>query len=198
MIRSRAQLSAARSIVGVARSLREAGLARTGGNVSALIRPGEFLITPTGYAVDRLGRIRARDLIQVAVDRPCPPRASVEAPVHAAVYAQLDGIGGVCHAHPPASLALGDPADWPRATESSRKLGPVHVATSQSGADLAREVRELLRAPGGAVTGHYGFSLMVPGHGLFTAARSVERALYLLFRIEENASVVLLGRRLAG
>jgi L-fuculose-phosphate aldolase len=191
MLLSRSARRTARTLLAVADSLRVAGLLSTGGNLSARLHQDEFLVTPTGFSVDRLGQIHPRDLIRMNI-RAQPPRlASVEASLHALLYSRLPKVGGVCHAHAPATMALGDPGSWPRLTASARKFDPVHVAWNQSGAPLTAEVAEILDDPDKA-TGHYGFALAVPGHGLFTAASSLQRALYLLMRIEENSTVAIL------
>jgi ribulose-5-phosphate 4-epimerase/fuculose-1-phosphate aldolase len=178
---------AEKSIIAVVESLRMAGFVRTGGNLSAAIGGGDFLITPTGFATVRLGRVRPRDLILMRRGLPAPPGASVESPVHALLYERLPQIRGVCHIHLPSAIALGHPDAWPCATSSAAKLQPIHAATALSGRDLADEADALL-AQARPVLGHYGFTLVVPGHGVFTAAASLEQALYLLYRIDENAT----------
>ncbi|MDQ6662252.1 MAG: class II aldolase/adducin family protein [Chloroflexota bacterium] len=183
---------ASRAMLRVVSRLRSYGLLRTGGNVSARLQHDSFLITPTGFSVDRLGSIRQKDLVTVAIGGPQPPlRASSETPLHTLLYARFDDIRGICHAHPPSVMALGEPSDWPLATAAAIKFMPVHLA-SGAGKDLARSIAPLLDAPDNQLKSAYGVTIVVPGHGIFSASWSIQRALYLLMRIDENATVALL------
>jgi len=88
-------------------------------------------------------------------------------------------------------MALGEPSEWPLATEAAAKFMPVHLA-SGTGKGLSTSVAPILNFADDELRSKYGVAIVVPGHGIFAAARSVQRALYLLMRIDENATVALL------
>ena len=72
----------------------------TAGNISARLSAGEFLISASGYPLDRLGE---ESLARCRLDDAEPgrgPRPSVETGMHRAVYAARPDVGAVLHASP--------------------------------------------------------------------------------------------------
>lgn len=73
----------------------------TGGNLSAALPGGRFLMTASGGHKGRLGDA---DFLDLAVDAPLPtaaPRPSAEAVVHQRLYASLPSARAVLHVHAP-------------------------------------------------------------------------------------------------
>ena len=72
----------------------------TAGNISARLSGSEFLISASGYPLDRLGE---ESLVRCRLDGAESghgPRPSVETGMHSAVYAARPDVGAVLHASP--------------------------------------------------------------------------------------------------
>lgn len=85
----------------------------SGGNVSARLGPREVLVTPSGYALDRLG---PDDLVTLGADGEVRAgagrRPSSEAAMHLAAHRARPDLGVAIHLHPPyvnVLLATGRP-----------------------------------------------------------------------------------------
>lgn len=174
------------------RQLNRVGLLLTGGNLSCRSSVNEYLITPTGYVVDQMAVPEALELVKVRIDEDSPKIASSETPIHSALYTRFPEVGGVCHVHSPSLLALGEPELWPRLTTSIEKCLPVHTVVG-NGVELAANAASLLTGSDSSLLSRYGIAIISPGHGVFTAARTLQRAVHLMLRIDENASVALLS-----
>jgi len=72
------------------------------GNASVRTASG-FWVTPTGACADTL---RVGDLVACLGDGPCPETASLDAPLHQAVYRGNAGAAAVLHSHGPYTVAL--------------------------------------------------------------------------------------------
>ena len=71
---------------------------------NASVRDGDLVwVTPTGCCADTL---RPADLLPCALDGPPPGGASLDAPLHLAVYRRNPGLGAVLHSHGPHTVAL--------------------------------------------------------------------------------------------
>lgn len=178
----------------VASRLDGLGLLTTGGNLSVRTAPNAFAITQTGFVVDALARPEMLRLVDVRLGTTPSDQASREAPLHAAIYANFPELSAVCHAHPPATLAMPpSPAQWSTHTNAIVKCLPVHVIHGNA-QQLADEATALIQQHRSHLLSPYGLTFLAPGHGLFTAAVNLPRALHLLLRIEENAQVASLRR----
>lgn len=173
---------------GTARRLDYAGLLLTGGNVSVRTGAASYLITPTGFAVNDYAATGQLSPVEVQVESDAPERASSETPLHSAIYRRFPEFGGICHIHSAAIIALGLPETWPTLTTTILKCFPVHVASGHS-RELASASQSLLQRSDEDLLGPYGFTLLVPGHGLFTAGPTVQRAAHMVLRVHENALV---------
>lgn len=193
--------AAVRSVARVARRLYEAGFGRTRGNVSARLADS-ILITPKGAAADGAGFLDEEQVCEITLDGVCLSggQPSSETEVHLALYERVPGCFGIVHAHPPyliAALSLGTPL--PRATASAASFGdPLLVpteATPAGPAAVAQLIRERTATDEGRrrAAGKYGTAVLIPGHGVFCASSSPERALYFVFKREENAKVAFLS-----
>jgi ribulose-5-phosphate 4-epimerase/fuculose-1-phosphate aldolase len=166
--------------------LDAAGLLLTGGNVSVRTGPTTYLISQTGFAVNEYASTAKLDAIAVDTREAPPKFASSEAPLHSAIYRRFQQFGGICHAHSAAIIALGAPDIWPSLTTTLAKCFPVHQVVG-SGEALATGAESLLSRGDQELLGTYGFTVLVLGHGIFTAAPTVQRAAHLVLRIHENA-----------
>jgi ribulose-5-phosphate 4-epimerase/fuculose-1-phosphate aldolase len=166
--------------------LDDAGLLFTGGNLSVRTGPTSYLITQTGFVVNEYAS--AARLAPVGVDTQQLPTAgaSSESPLHSAIYRRFPQFAGVCHAHSPAIIALGPPDSWPALTTTVPKSFPVHVIPG-NGEALATAAEPLLSRRDEDLVGPNGFTVLAPGHGIFTAGPTIHRAAHLVLRIHENA-----------
>lgn len=103
------------AVVELGRRVVEAGLVLgSGGNVSVRRSPDEVLVTPSGYALDRLGW---DDLVTLGLDGEVRAandgrRPSSESSMHLAAYRARPDAGVALHVHPPyvnVLLATGRP-----------------------------------------------------------------------------------------
>lgn len=106
---------AAAQLCGFARDLYERGwMEGTSGNLSVKLagsRSGPaILITPTGLSK---GHLRTRDVVRIDVESGRQlsrgPRASSEAPIHRALYADVESAAAVVHVHSPCAVTV---ATW--------------------------------------------------------------------------------------
>jgi len=75
----------------------------TSGNFSVRIDPERAIVTASGR--DK-GELTADDTILFDVRAPLPPRASAEAPVHAAIYRSFPEVSALVHVHTLAATVL--------------------------------------------------------------------------------------------
>lgn len=195
---------AAHRLTSVAQLAYQLGLARTGGNFSVRIG-GEMLISPTGGAADYLGRLLPEQLCSVELVSGAiasGPPASRETDVHLLIYRRYPSMGGIVHAHPPMLLGFSaNPAQLRPATQSAHKFTAFRVCPGGPLKEpIARTVSRVLDATTDAAVldDPYGLCVFLPGHGVFMASTTIERAFYFLNKVEENARTVLLENLMAG
>jgi len=174
----------------VGRDLSANGLASShSGNLS--IRLGErLIITRRGC---NLSCLEEHDLIETGISRNdrSTPLASVELPVHRAIYQQTPAMA-VVHAHPPHAIALSltETEIVPSDTEGLSITGHVpvlgwHMEVKPGGlADIICQ----------ALTQHK--IIMVHGHGSFAIGQLLEEAHSLTAALEESCRVICLLRSL--
>ncbi len=175
-------------LVQVYRWLRQYGLNDShSGNASVRVED-EFWITPTGACADTLG---VDDLVRCPVTGELPERASLDAPLHRAVYRACPGVRAVLHSHGPASIAVTlDGRDFrPVDFEGQYYFRQVPVIRMPYSAYVERSpeaVAAALKAHPVAV---------VCGHGVYAAGESLDRAYKWTCSLESSARLWLLARQ---
>ncbi|MFH1032713.1 MAG: aldolase [Chloroflexota bacterium] len=161
----------------------------SGGNLS--IRMGDrLIITRRGC---QLGCLEEGDLIETGLcknDR-CTPLASVELPVHRAIYQQTRALA-IVHAHPPHAIALSltDNKILPNCTEGQAVLGEIPVLGWEEEVKpggMAQTIAQALAERR---------AVMVHGHGSFAIGQLLEEAHNYTTSLEESCQVTCLLRSL--
>ncbi len=172
----------------VGRDLYHLGLITShAGNIS--IRSDERVwITRTG---SMLGRLEPEDIVETSLSpHESPhPKASMELPVHLAIY-RATSAQAILHAHPPTAVALSllDEVIVPADSEGGYILGRVPVIAAKNvvaSAEVADRASSLLQD-------HR--AVLVKGHGSFAAGGSLEEALKITTTLEASAKILLLAR----
>lgn len=169
------------------RWLRQYGLNDShSGNAS--LREGEIAwVTPTGCSADTL---EVEDLLACRLDRPPPPGASLDAPLHLAVYRARPAAAAVLHSHGPHSIAMtllaGDfrPGDF----EGRYYFPVVPVLDIEPEQYTARSPDEVA----GALAAHR--VCVVRGHGVYAAGESLDLAYKWTCSLESSARIAWLAR----
>lgn len=172
----------------VGRDLYHLGLITShAGNIS--LRSGERVwITRTG---SMLGRLEPEDIVETSLlpRESQNPKASMELPVHLAIY-RATSAQAILHAHPPTAVALSllDEVIVPADSEGGYILGRVPVIAAKNvvaSAEVADRASSLLQD-------HR--AVLVKGHGSFAAGGSLEEALKITTTLEASAKILLLAR----
>jgi len=159
------------------------------GNLS--IRLGDrIIITRRG---SMLGSLDEHDLIETGIERNdrATPLASVELPVHRAIYQQTPALA-IVHAHPPHAIALSltETEIVPNGAEELSVVGLVpvlgwHMEVKPGGlADVIAQALKRHRI------------VTVRGHGSFAIGQLLEEAYSLTTALEESCQVICLLRSL--
>ena len=157
------------------------------GNMS--LRSGERIwITRTG---SMLGRLETEDLVETPLSpsESPHPKASMELPVHLAIY-RATSAQAILHAHPPFAVALSlvDDAIVPADSEGGHILGRVPVIAAAN-VVASREVGERASS---LLQAHR--AVLVRGHGSFAVGGNLEEALGITTTLEASAKILLLAR----
>jgi L-fuculose-phosphate aldolase len=172
----------------VGRDLYHLGLITShAGNMS--LRDGERVwITRTG---SMLGHLRSQDLVETALSpgEVPHPKASMELPVHLAIYRATDARA-IVHAHPPSAVALSliEDAIVPADSEGGHILGKVPVIAAVK-VVASREVAE--RAS--LLLGEHR-AVLIKAHGSFSVGGTLEEALGITTTLEASARILLLAK----
>lgn len=138
-----------------------------------------------------LGHLEPNDIIETALSpsESPHPKASMELPVHLAIYGATSAQA-IIHAHPPSAIALSliDRAIVPADSEGGYVLGKVPVITAAS-VVASREVAERASS---LLTSHR--AVLVKGHGSFAVGESLEEAMKMTTTLEASARILLLVR----
>jgi L-fuculose-phosphate aldolase len=177
-------------LISVYRWLRAYGLNDAhSGNASVRVA-GTVLITPSGCCADTL---RPADLLAAEPDAPPPPGASLDAPLHLAVYRQSPNTGAVLHSHGPHAIAMtmsGDhftPVDF----EGRYYFGTVPVLDIP----FARYVHD---SPGLVARALADSPVaVVRGHGIYARGASLDEAYKWTCSLEASARIAWLHRAVA-
>ena len=172
----------------VGRDLFARGLvSSSSGNLS--IRMGErIIITRRGSMLNCLNE---HDLIETGVTRNnrATPLASVELPVHRAIYQKTQALA-IVHAHPPHAIALSlaEREIVPSSLEGIHAIGTIPVL----GWDMEIKAGGLADIIAEALTRQK--IVLVHGHGTFAIGQLIEEAYNLTTALEETCHVLCLLR----
>ncbi|MEO1398137.1 MAG: 3-oxo-tetronate 4-phosphate decarboxylase [Pseudomonadota bacterium] len=179
----------------LAKSMFDRGLTGgSSGNISARLKDGRLLVTPTGSSFGRLDPARLSlfdtDGHHVGGDKP-----TKEMPLHSAFYETRGAkSGAVVHLHSSHSVALSmvadvDPDNFlpPLTAYSIMRLGKVKLLPFFVPGDPAM---------GAAIRGLAGkhSAVMLAHHGPVVAGKNLEGAVYAIEELEETAKLALLLR----
>ena len=161
----------------------------SGGNLS--IRLGDrIIITRRG---SMLNCLEEHDLIETGISRNSrsTPLASVELPVHRAIYQETQALA-IVHAHPPHAVALSltDTEIVPSTVDGLSAIGTVPVLgwnVEVKPGCLAEEIAQALKR-------HR--IVMVHGHGSFAIGQLLEEAYNYTTILEESCRILCLLRSL--
>ena len=185
---SRAAAGDARhTLVRYYRWLRQHGLNDShSGNAS--LREGDLAwVTPTGCSADTL---EVDDLLACRLDRPAPSGASLDAPLHLAVYRARPEATAVLHSHGPHSIAMtlagGDflPADF-EGRYYFRTVPVLDIPPDQYTGRSPDEVAAVLAQHRVCV---------VRGHGVYAAGETLDLAYKWTCSLESSARIAWLAR----
>lgn len=166
-------------------------ISATAGNFSVRTKEG-FLITKSGV---QKAHLTPEDLLEVPLEGPIPPGASVESVIHRAVYRDTSARA-IVHAHPRVAVALSLHLETlvPLDLEGQLYLEEVPVLapkTLSATEEAARTVAEALkRRP----------ACLLRGHGAFARSEKEKpeeallHAFSLLTTLEESAAILLYSR----
>jgi len=172
----------------VGRDLYHLGLITSHAGNMSLRSEERIWITRTG---SMLGHLGPDDLVETTLSlTELPhPRASMELPVHLAIY-RATSAQAILHAHPPSAVALSliEEAIVPADSEGGHILGKVPVIAAAN-VVASREVAE--RAS--SLLGQHR-AVLVKGHGSFSVGRTLEEALGITTTLEASARILLLVR----
>lgn len=173
------------------RALARAGLVTAYGHCSARVDDDRFVVSPPRP----LGLIgRDEPCIEVATDRPLPPRAAGEVRIHQAVYRRRPDVGGICRAQPPNTMTLSIARLTPRARHGfSSYFAPSlplwdDPALVRDDETASRVVEALRDQP----------ALVLRGNGALTVGATIEEATVLCWFLEDSARVELDLRKIGG
>src|SRR2546429_1589674 len=163
------------------------------GNVSALLKDGRVLATPTMTCKGRMTEdlLAITDLEGRSLNG---SRASSELAMHLLIYRERPDVRAVCHAHPPHGTAFavaGLPIDQPILSEVILTLGCVPLAEygTPSTDELSDAMRPLLK--------HHN-ALLMANHGAVAYGSGLWQAFDRLETLEHTAKIAILSRMLGG
>lgn len=169
------------------RRLRHFGLNDShSGNAS--VRAGNLAwVTPSGCCGDTL---EASDLLPCPLEGPPAPLASLDAPLHLAVYRANPAARAVLHSHGPHSIAmtLGGGEFLPPDFEGRYYFGTVPVLDIPDARYLEDSPNAVARALASSKI------CIVRGHGVYAAAESLELAYKWTCSLESSARIAWLAR----
>lgn len=184
---SRQPCAAPEALVDTYRLLRQHGLNDSHSGNASVSDGRRFWITPTGCCADTLD---AGDLVPCPMDGAPPPGASLDAPLHQAVYGAVPEAAAVIHCHGPHAIALSlagedfEPPDF----EGQYYFQRVPV--------LAIEYADYQRESPSAVARALRDSpvALVRGHGIYARGEDLDRAYKWCCSLESSARIAWLHR----
>ncbi|HVP86952.1 MAG TPA: class II aldolase/adducin family protein [Casimicrobiaceae bacterium] len=176
------------------RIIERFGLSRAFGHVSARIPGTDTFLIPTRRSpvFAEAGKLLVLNTDGKLLSGEGAPNSEMW--IHARVYAARPEVGGVVHAHPPASICLTQIGEPHRIVHNHGGVFVDGVAEYERiGLIRTRELGDALaQALGSRV------AVMMRGHGITTAAADVRRATIAALYLEESASLQLAMLAAAG
>ncbi len=171
----------------IGKKLFEEGLITShGGNLS--VRENDKIIITKRDAM--LSELKEEDLIEVPLEGAYDQSASLDVPIHRAIYANTDAKA-IVHAHPPYGVAL---------SMSEEKIVPQDVDGKNALKNIpvirVRDLNsndEIIKFLAPAVKAGYS-GCLVRGHGSYAAGQSLEDAYKLTSILEFSSKIVLLSK----
>jgi len=156
------------------------------GNASVRLPDGMW-VTPTGACASTL---RPEQLLHCLAGKAPATGASLDAPLHAAVYARVPEANALLHFHPPHAIALTlDGQDFlPEDFEGSYYLERVPVLSIA----YPRYVQESPAAVAAALAEHR--AVIVRGHGAYVRGANLDQAYKWANALESSARITWLAR----
>ena len=159
------------------------------GNISARMRDGTILITPTGAMKGFLDphQVAHVDIEGKTLDN--GPRPSSEVGIHLISYRQRADIQAICHAHPPHAVALtiaGIDLQTPVIPEIIVTIGGIPTAPfgTPGTEELAETIKDLVRCSD---------VMMMQNHGSVTLGTNLMDAYKKLDMLEHTAKILWLA-----
>lgn len=175
----------------IGRDLFSRGLVSShSGNIS--VRQGDrIIITRRG---SQLGSLEESDLIETGLneDDRFTPLASVELPVHRAVYSQTPALA-IVHAHPPHAIALSMTEAEIVLSDTEEEISGIGLVPVL-GRGMNVRPGELGDAVAQALKDHR--AVLVDGHGSFIVGQLLEEAYRYTAALEEKCQVLWLVKTL--
>ena len=158
---------------------------------NASVRVGDwFYVTPTGASADRL---TPDQLIRCPIEGDCPPGASLDAPLHRAVYRAQPEARALLHSHGAYSVGVSlggqdfEPIDF-EGHYYFQRVPVISIDYDRYVAEAPARVAEVLaRHP----------IAMVRGHGVYAQAETLDRAYKWTCSLELSAKTYVIARQAA-
>jgi ribulose-5-phosphate 4-epimerase/fuculose-1-phosphate aldolase len=174
------------TIVLACRVLTHLGLLDYLGHISARVPGGRLVITPRGHAVGGLQSLTAADLLVIDADGQAQGSHPVpsEVFIHTEIFRARPDVQSIVHTHQPMAVAF---------AIAGRPMAPVHITGCElldpppptyDSPNLVNTV-EKGREVAAALGPHH--LLLLRGHGVVSAGRSIQEAVLAAILLEQQA-----------
>lgn len=189
-------------LAAICRKIYEKGLTySTGGNISAKITDGMYLIKPADFC---FGDMQPEDFLVVdgeckILEGPKGNRPSSESPFHLAIYKAFPkDINAVIHAHSPYTLVfatMGEDID-PLTTFAEEEIGRVPLAPrrepgTQELANILVETLKTVEDQLHSPLNQPAIACLAEAHGVVLAGKELKKTFYALESLETTARTIL-------
>ncbi len=166
----------------------------TDGNVSVRIEKDKILCTPTSLPKEK---VKIRDLIILNLDGEVISGnkvPSTEIKMHLAIYKNRDDVNAVIHAHPPYATAFASSKialDVPFLPEVILSIGKVPVCkyATPSTDEVVKAILPYIKQTN---------LLLLQNHGVVTYDKNIQKAYYLLEKLEHTAKIFSITQNFNG
>jgi L-fuculose-phosphate aldolase len=155
---------------------------------NASVRTGDtFWVTPTGACADTL---EPGDLVECPLEGPCPPGASLDAPLHQLVYSKQPEAAAILHSHGAHSVAMSFAGEDFRPVDFEGQYYFERVPVLP--VDYADYIEKAPEAVADALAEHP--IAMVRGHGVYAWGETLNRAYKWTCSLELSAKTYIIAR----